>query len=189
MINWVNTITLYFSKIKIFYQALPFIWAISKEQGFWQWLQCEDSHEDGGGSVSSPHRCCSNAPARCASSHAKPAPSLQPAAAPSASDTASECVTNNTWHTETHNEWQSNTQHPSDLWGFYEFSLDHLKEPVVRHFDVPGHVPGEMDHGNDGFDALQLVPLVSLHGQFVLVSWRRKHTHRHRAEFIWTYFD
>ena len=51
-----------------------------------------------------------------------------------------------------------------------EFLLDHLKELVVRHFDVPGHVPGEVDHGNDGFDTLQFVPFVALHCQLVLMG-------------------
>lgn len=55
-----------------------------------------------------------------------------------------------------------------------EFSLDHLKELVVRHFDVPGHVPGEVDHGNNGFDALQFVPLVTLHCQLVLMGCGQK---------------
>ena len=54
------------------------------------------------------------------------------------------------------------------------FLLDHLKEFVVRHFDVPGHVPGEVDHGNDGLDTLQFIPLVALHRQLVLVGWGAK---------------
>lgn len=53
------------------------------------------------------------------------------------------------------------------------FSLDHLEELVVGHLDVPRHVPGEVDHGNDGLDALQLVPLVALHRQLVLVGCRQ----------------
>lgn len=58
----------------------------------------------------------------------------------------------------------------NNLWACWRVSLDHLKELVVGHFDVPRHVPGEVDHGNDGFDALQFVPFVPLHCQLVLVG-------------------
>lgn len=57
---------------------------------------------------------------------------------------------------------------------FPKDSLDHLKELVVGHFDVPGHVPGQVNHGNDGFDTLQFVPLVSLHGQLIHVCCRER---------------
>lgn len=53
---------------------------------------------------------------------------------------------------------------------FYRLLLDHLKKLVIRHFNVPGHVPREVDHGNDGLDALQFVPLVALHCQLVLMG-------------------
>lgn len=49
-------------------------------------------------------------------------------------------------------------------------SLDHLEQLVVGHFDVACHVPGEVHHGDHGLDTLELVPLVTLHGQLVLVS-------------------
>lgn len=48
--------------------------------------------------------------------------------------------------------------------------LDHLEQLVVGHFNVARHVPGEVHHGNHGLDALELIPLVSLHSQLVLVS-------------------
>lgn len=51
-------------------------------------------------------------------------------------------------------------------------SLDHLEELAVGHFDVPGHVPGEVYHGDDGLHALQLIPLISLYRQLILVCWR-----------------
>lgn len=51
-------------------------------------------------------------------------------------------------------------------------SLDHLEQLVVGHFDVACHVPGEVHHGNHGLDALELIPLVTLHGQLVLVGWK-----------------
>lgn len=57
-------------------------------------------------------------------------------------------------------------------------SLDHLEQLVVGHFDVAGHVPGQVHHGDHGLDALELVPLVALHGQLVLVRWRGGRTQR-----------
>lgn len=50
------------------------------------------------------------------------------------------------------------------------FLLDHLKKLVIRHFDVPGQVPREVDHWDDGFDTLQFVPFIALHSQFVLMG-------------------
>lgn len=52
-------------------------------------------------------------------------------------------------------------------------SLYHLKELGVRDFDVPGHIPGQVNHGNDGFYTLQLIPLVSLNCKFILECWRK----------------
>ena len=34
-----------------------------------------------------------------------------------------------------------------------------------------------MDHGDDGLDTLQFVPLVALHGQLVLVCWGSQRAH------------
>lgn len=49
-------------------------------------------------------------------------------------------------------------------------SLDHLKQLVIGHFDVSGHVPGEVHHGNHGLNTLEFIPLVTLHSKLVLVG-------------------
>lgn len=48
-------------------------------------------------------------------------------------------------------------------------SLDHLEELAVGDFDISGHVPGEVYHGDDGLDALQLIPFITLCCQLILV--------------------
>lgn len=57
-------------------------------------------------------------------------------------------------------------------------SLDHLKELVVRHFNVSGQVPREVNHRNDGFDTLEFVPLIALHCQLVLMCWSKRRKYR-----------
>jgi len=64
------------------------------------------------------------------------------------------------------------------------FLLDHLKEFVVRHLDVAGHVPGQVDHGDDGLDTLQLVPLVALHCLLVLVGWGANQSGAQNTTFV-----
>ena len=48
-----------------------------------------------------------------------------------------------------------------------------FEELRVGHFDVPGQVPGQVDHGHDTLEALQLVELVALDGQLVLARRQR----------------
>lgn len=52
------------------------------------------------------------------------------------------------------------------------FSLNHLVGVWVGDLDRAGHVPGHMNHGDDGFNLLYFVPLKPLQGQLVLVSCR-----------------
>lgn len=48
------------------------------------------------------------------------------------------------------------------LHGLHETVFDHLKGVFVGDLDGAGHVPGHVDHGNDGLDLLELVPLEAL---------------------------
>lgn len=50
-------------------------------------------------------------------------------------------------------------------------SLDHFMSVWVRNLDCAGHIPGDVDHGNNGLDLFDLVPLKSLQSQLVLVGW------------------
>lgn len=49
-------------------------------------------------------------------------------------------------------------------------SLDHFVGVWVSDLQRAGNVPGDMDHRDDGFHLLHLVPLEPLQGQLVLIS-------------------
>lgn len=49
-------------------------------------------------------------------------------------------------------------------------SLNHLVGVWVSDLQRAGNVPGDVDHGDDGFHLLHLVPLEPLQGQLVLIS-------------------
>lgn len=53
-------------------------------------------------------------------------------------------------------------------------SLDHLVCVWVGDLHGAGHVPGHVDHGDDGLDLLHFVPLKPLQGQLVLVGCREE---------------
>lgn len=48
--------------------------------------------------------------------------------------------------------------------------LNHLVGVWVSDLQRAGNVPGHVDHGDDGFHLLHLVPLEPLQGQLVLIS-------------------
>ena len=52
------------------------------------------------------------------------------------------------------------------------FLLDHLVGVGVSDFQSAGHIPGHMNHGNNGLDLLHLIPLKSLQGYLILVTCR-----------------
>lgn len=56
---------------------------------------------------------------------------------------------------------------------------EHLVGVGIGDLDGAGHVPGDVNHGHDGFDLLDFVPLVPLQGQLVLVTFT--HTHSQNA--------
>lgn len=49
-------------------------------------------------------------------------------------------------------------------------SLNHLVGVWVSNLQCAGNVPGDVDHGDDRFHLLHLVPLEPLQGQLVLIS-------------------
>ena len=55
----------------------------------------------------------------------------------------------------------------------HQRALDGLECFSLGHPDVPGQVPGEVDHGHLRLVALELVPLVPLHGHSVLLVGQR----------------
>lgn len=136
-----------------------------------------------------PHRWCSSGPARPGSSASAPSPCRPTPELPSPTGTASASAASSTCDDSTPCQCstiqlaqeitESNVQHKQTTESCFCYALDHLKQLVVGHFDVACHVPGEVHHGNHGLDALELIPLVTLHSQLVLMGWKtvaRKHT-------------
>lgn len=126
------------------------------------------------GGAHAPRRWCSSGPARLLSWAWAPSPSRLPPGLPSPTGTAWASAADSTCE-QTHRYryiyfWIQDPP-PGGEDQTRGDSLDHLEQLVVRHLDVARHVPGEVHHGNHGLDALQLVPLVALHGQLVLVGW------------------
>lgn len=54
------------------------------------------------------------------------------------------------------------------------YSLDHFVSVWIGDFDVACHVPGHVNHGNDGFHFLHFIPLKSLQSQLVLICYKCK---------------
>lgn len=53
-------------------------------------------------------------------------------------------------------------------------SLDHLERVWVCDLDCAGDVPGHVNHRDDRFDFLDLVPLKALKSQLILIGWEDK---------------
>ena len=62
-------------------------------------------------------------------------------------------------------------------------SLEHLEGDGVGDLDGARHVPGHVDHGDDGLHLLHLVPLKPLQSQLVLVCYTHTYTHTHTCTF------
>lgn len=52
------------------------------------------------------------------------------------------------------------------------YSLDHLVSVWVGDFDSAGHVPGHVNHGDDGLNLLYFIIFKPFQGHLVLVTCR-----------------
>ncbi len=130
---------------------------------------------------------------RCSSTLAHPSPcsdrrssSLQTPAGPS----KSECV----WWTGGDNVWKTRQERDVTINSFKVglsdtnhatlHSLDHLECVWVCDFGCAGDVPGHVNHGDNWFDFLDLVPLKAFKSQLILIGWKDKE-HEASAKYIY----
>lgn len=63
---------------------------------------------------------------------------------------------------------QATLPHSAQKAIFYE-----LEQPRIGDFDISCQIPRQVNHGNDRFEGLQFVPLVTLDRQLILSSGQR----------------